>query len=78
MRTTVTLADDVATAVERVRRERGVGVSEAVNDLVRAGLAAQPGKATAFRQATSRMGPPLIPLDDVQGALDALEGDSRR
>ena len=78
MRTTVTLADDVATAVERVRRERGVGVSEAVNDLVRAGLAAQPGKAAAFRQATSRMGPSLIPLDDVQGALDALEGDSRR
>lgn len=78
MRTTVTLADDVATAVERLRRERGVGVSDAINDLVRAGLAAQPGRPAAFRQTTSRMGESLIPLDDVQAALDALEGDGRR
>jgi metal-responsive CopG/Arc/MetJ family transcriptional regulator len=35
MRTTVTLAEDVVAAVERVRRERLVGVSEAVNELVR-------------------------------------------
>lgn len=39
MRTTVDLADDVAAAVGRARRERGLGLSEAVNDLVRAGLA---------------------------------------
>src|SRR3954447_3348982 len=40
MRTTVTLANDVAAAVERLRRERSIGVSEAVNELVRNGLAA--------------------------------------
>lgn len=78
MRTTVTLAPDVAAAVERVRRERAVGVSDAVNDLVRAGLAAAPGAPTAFRQATTRMGSPLVPIDDVRAALDALEGDSAR
>jgi Ribbon-helix-helix protein, copG family len=78
MRTTVTLAEDVAAAVERVRRDRGVGVSEAVNDLVRAGLVARPGNGATFRQTTSRMGAPRIPLDDVQAALDALEGDGRR
>ncbi len=38
MRTTIDLADDVAAAVEKARRERGLGLSEAVNDLVRAGL----------------------------------------
>jgi hypothetical protein len=38
MRTTIDLADDVAAAVEKARRERGIGLSEAVNDLVRAGL----------------------------------------
>jgi hypothetical protein len=39
MRTTITLADDVAAGVEKVRRERDLGLSEAVNDLIRAGLA---------------------------------------
>jgi hypothetical protein len=39
MRTTITLADDVAAGIEKVRRERDLGLSEAVNDLIRAGLA---------------------------------------
>jgi hypothetical protein len=38
MRTTITLADDVVAGIEKVRRERDLGLSEAVNDLVRAGL----------------------------------------
>jgi hypothetical protein len=39
MRTTITLADDVAAGIEKLRRERDLGLSEAVNDLIRAGLA---------------------------------------
>ncbi len=39
MRTTLTLQEDVAAAVDRLRRSEGIGVSEAVNRLVRAGLA---------------------------------------
>lgn len=39
MRTTVTLAGDVAAAVDQLRRSEGVGVSEAINRLVRDGLA---------------------------------------
>lgn len=39
MRTTITLADDVAAGIEKVRQERDLGLSEAINDLVRAGLA---------------------------------------
>jgi Ribbon-helix-helix protein, copG family len=38
MRTTLTLEDDVAAAVEHLRRSEGIGVSDAVNRLVRAGL----------------------------------------
>lgn len=49
MRTTITLADDVAAAVEKLRRERSIGLSEAVNDLVRAELTEHPGR-TVFRQ----------------------------
>jgi len=37
VRTTVNLDDDVADAVIKLRRERGIGVSEAVNELARAG-----------------------------------------
>lgn len=44
MRTTITLADDVAAGIEKVRRERDLGLSEAVNDLVRAGLADRAGR----------------------------------
>ncbi|MDP9408239.1 MAG: ribbon-helix-helix protein, CopG family [Actinomycetota bacterium] len=77
MRTTVTLGQDVAAAVERLRRERGVGVSEVVNDLLRRGL--QVTRPTEpFRQVRTRMGRPSLPLDDVSGLLDTLEGDDRR
>ena len=38
VRTTVSLDDDVAAEVARLRRELGVGLSEAVNRLARAGL----------------------------------------
>ena len=48
MRTTLTLADDVAAAVERLRRERSIGMSEAVNELVRAGLTTQNRPGTPF------------------------------
>ncbi len=38
VRTTVSLDDDVAAEVARLRRELGVGLSEAINRLARAGL----------------------------------------
>ena len=44
MRTTITLADDVAAGVDKLRREHDLGLSEAVNDLVRAGLTKQEAK----------------------------------
>lgn len=43
MRTTLTLDDDVAAAVERRRRTRGTKLRDEVNDLLRAGLAAADG-----------------------------------
>lgn len=77
MRTTITLADDVAAAVDQLRRRRGSGISEVVNDLLRRGLAGDQPEA-AFRQSVSEMGTPRVDLDDVSGLLDALEGDDRR
>lgn len=75
MRTTITLADDVAAAVEALRDEESVGMSEAVNRLARRGLRT-PEPAPRFEQVTSSMGPPRLPLDDIGEALAVLEGDS--
>ncbi len=76
MRTTITLAQDVAAAVERLRRERGVGVSEAVNELIRVGLRVKPA-SKSFRQKTFKSGL-RIDVANVAEALEILEGPSRR
>jgi len=77
MRTTLTLADDVAAAVERLRRERAIGVSEAVNELVRAGLVSQQKKPPPFRQKSHDVGLG-IDVDDIADALETLDGASSR
>jgi hypothetical protein len=76
MRTTLTLADDVSAAVENVRRERSIGLSEAVNDLVRAGLIQQ--QATRpFRQKTHNLGEG-IDYSNVADAIETLDGPATR
>jgi hypothetical protein len=72
VRTTVTLADDVAAAVEDLRRRRGVGISEALNTLVRRGLA-RPAPQAPFTQVTSSMRA-RIDVADIADALEQLEG----
>lgn len=76
MRTTLNLADDVAAAVEKVRRERAIGLSEAVNDLVRAGLA-QEMPMQRFRQQTHDLGQG-IDYSNVADALETLDGPAAR
>jgi len=76
MRTTVTLADDVAAAVERIRQERGLGLSEALNELVRSGLRRRPAK-TPFRQRSRPLGF-LVDVTDVAEAVELLEGPAAR
>jgi hypothetical protein len=69
MRTTVTLADDVAAAVEQMQRIEAVGVSEAINRLVRRGLSAPRSSGRPFRQGSVELGLTL----DVSNVADALE-----
>jgi metal-responsive CopG/Arc/MetJ family transcriptional regulator len=76
MRTTISLDDDVAAAVERLRRDRGIGLSEAVNELARAGLAA-PRQRQRFRQRTADLGL-RIDVSNVADALDLLDGPAAR
>ncbi len=76
MRTTVDLDDDVAAAIKRLRAERGLGLSEAVNELARAGLTARP-RSGRFRQRTARFGLRLD-VSNVAEALETLAGPARR
>jgi len=73
MRTTVNLADDVAAEVERLRRERGVGLSEAVNDLARAGLLAAERPVRPFRQKSYDMGA-RVDVSNIGEVLELLDG----
>ncbi len=72
MRTTITFETDVAAAIEQVRRERSLGVSEAVNELVRAGLVAK-GPRKRFVQKTHDLGIG-IDVTNVAEAIESLEG----
>lgn len=79
MRTTLTLDPDIATELERRRRERGTGLKQEVNDLLRAGLArereAQPARRP-FRPRTLECGTPLLDdVDNIAEVLAYLEGE---
>jgi hypothetical protein len=71
VRTTVTLADDVAAEVERVRREEAIGVSEALNRLARRGMAA-PAQRELVEVPSFDVGV-LIDVANVAEALDLLD-----
>lgn len=77
MRTTITLADDVAAAVERVRSDRSMGLSEAVNDLVRAGLAASEQPPRPFEQRTHPLGL-TVDVTNIADVIETLEGPAAR
>jgi hypothetical protein len=76
MRTTIVLADDVAAAVEHLRRERGLGLSEAINELVRAGLRVRQ-RPRPFTQRISKIGL-RIDVTNVAEALEQLDGPESR
>jgi hypothetical protein len=76
MRTTVTFESDVAAAIDKLRRQRSIGLSEAVNTLIRAGL----GRKTpppAYRQRSQVLGL-RIDVTNVAEALEQLEGPTAR
>ncbi|HET8776962.1 MAG TPA: ribbon-helix-helix protein, CopG family [Candidatus Limnocylindria bacterium] len=77
MRTTVTLDRDIAAEVQRLRRTEGIGPSEALNRLARAGLG-KPRQARPFRQRSAHLGELLVDVTDVAEALDIAEGLERR
>ncbi|MGH9108689.1 MAG: ribbon-helix-helix protein, CopG family [Acidimicrobiales bacterium] len=76
MRTTVVLDDDVAAAVAELRRQSEIGLSEALNELARRGLAAAPTPAR-FHQRSRRLGV-RIDVSNVAEAVEQLDGPLAR
>ena len=73
MRTTVNLEDDIVAAVQELRKERSLGLSEAVNELIRNGLSSRRQPRKRFKQRSYPIGL-TIDITDVAGALEILEG----
>lgn len=76
MRTTVTFDKDVAAAIERLRNDRKLGLSEAVNDLVRRGLG-RDDERPPVRLETVRLDL-RFDVSNVAEALEIAEGLDRR
>jgi Arc/MetJ family transcription regulator len=78
MRTTLTLDDDVAAQLERLRRTRNANLKDLVNEALRRGLrdmSTPQKKRRMFRTRAFRMGKPLVNIDNVAEALAYLEGE---
>ncbi|MDA8070151.1 MAG: CopG family transcriptional regulator [Actinomycetota bacterium] len=70
------LDQDTARAIEALRREHGLGLSEAVNELIRRGLVARPAHPP-FRQRTASLGL-RVDVSSVADALEVLHGAAMR
>jgi len=80
VRTTLTLDDDVAAALERLRRTRGGQFKSLVNELLREGLRhvqSRPNRRARFRTRSVDLGRPLLAsIDSISDALAAVEGEA--
>jgi hypothetical protein len=78
MRTTLTLDDDVAVQLERLRRARNANLKDVVNEALRRGLrdmSTPSRKRQPFRTRSFPMGKTLVNLDNVAETLAQLEGE---
>jgi hypothetical protein len=73
MRTTITVADDVAAEMERLRREEGLGPSEALNTLARRGMA-RPTADVSYHHRPAALGL-KVEVANVGEILDLLDED---
>lgn len=73
MRTTFTLDDDVAAEVERLRREEGIGISEAVNRLIRSAMV-KPTPRSRYHHRSTDLGI-KVDVTNIGDVLELLDED---
>ncbi len=80
MRTTLTLDDDVAAALEQLRRTRGGRLKTVINELLREGLRhvhVRPTRRVRFRTQSIDLGRPRASsVDNVAEVLAIAEDDA--
>jgi Arc/MetJ family transcription regulator len=82
MRTTLTIDDDVAAALERVRGSRDVSLKDLVNEALRRGLkdmTDRPKQRKPFRTRSVALGAVrMAGIDNIGEALAIAEGEAFR
>lgn len=80
MRTTLTLDDDVAAALERLRKARDASLKDIVNDALRRGLSdltTRPKRREPFQTQSVALGRlRLASIDDISESLAVAEGEA--
>ena len=80
MRTTLTLDDDVAAELERLRRARDASLKDIVNDALRKGLSdlsARPRQSEPFKSQVVHLGRMRLPsIDNISESLAVAEGEA--
>jgi hypothetical protein len=80
MRTTLTLDDDVAVVIERLRRARDASLKDIVNEALRRGLSeltTEPKHRAPFKTKTVALGRlRLASIDNISESLAIAEGEA--
>jgi hypothetical protein len=82
VRTTLTIDDDIAAVLERLRRARDASLKDLVNEALRRGLKdmdARPKRGPAFRTQAVALGRVRIAeIDNINEALAIAEGEGHK
>jgi hypothetical protein len=79
MRTTLSIDDDVAVQLERLRGARNASLKDVVNEALRRGvrdMSAPARKRKPFRTRAHNMGKPLVNLDNFAETFADLDGEA--
>ena len=80
MRTTLTLDDDVAAVIERLRRARDANLKDIVNEALRKGLSdltTRPKQREPYKTQVVELGRVRIPsIDNISESLTIAEGQA--
>ena len=80
MRTTLTLDDDVAAVIERLRRDRDTNLKDIVNEALRKGLSdlnARPKRREPSQTQVVDLGRMRLPsIDNISESLAVAEGEA--